>query len=36
MFGFLKKRKEIIKNEPELKKQFIEAIENEIADEENS
>ena len=32
----LKKRKEMIKNEPELKKQFIEVVENETANEENS
>lgn len=32
----LKKRKEMIKNEPELKKQFIEVVENEAANEENS
>ena len=32
----LKKRKEMIKNEPELKKQLIEVVENEAANEENS
>ena len=30
-----KKRKEMIKNEPELKKQFKEALETEIPDEED-